>query len=105
MENSKQTLSTDMYASNCTTTTTAVTIRSLESFVLVWLDRNMDKTDDNLKSKRQLRRIVNCLKTFDNADRCINYILDIKDEQIFLIVSGSLAEQIVPLIEQVPQLQ
>ncbi|CAF1148463.1 unnamed protein product [Didymodactylos carnosus] len=79
--------------------------RNLEAHTVVWLDANVDKTDDNAKTKVKLRRTINYLKTFDNLDVCLMYMSNIKTEKVFLIVSGSLGEKIVPLIQQMPQVE
>lgn len=42
---------------------------------------------------------------FDNADRCIDFLTDDTDREVFLILSCSLSRQIVPCIHDVPQLK
>ncbi|CAF1351110.1 unnamed protein product [Rotaria sordida] len=47
-----------------------------------------------------LRHIVNTIKTFDTCESCIDFINNqVKEEKVFLIVSGSLGQQLVPRIE------
>ncbi|UJR17757.1 hypothetical protein I4U23_004655 [Adineta vaga] len=42
---------------------------------------------------------------FENLDECIDYMTDMNDLQVFLIVSGSSAINIIPMIEQLEQIQ
>jgi len=74
--------------------------RFLENTILVWLDGSLGKpSDSDKKSLDQIRRITNILETFSELEKCFDFIKSIKDEKIFLIVSGSFGPQIVPRIE------
>jgi hypothetical protein len=70
--------------------------RIIENFVVVWLDPQVDEfKDDYEKSITQLRRIVNSIKTYNEIDKCLQFLRTIKDERIFVIVSGGLGRQII----------
>jgi len=43
---------------------------NLETFSLLWLDANVHKTDDNIKSQRKLREAINFIQIFDQVDQC-----------------------------------
>lgn len=74
---------------------------NLEELFIVWVDSNVNKMNDCLEMISTLRSIINSLKIFDNIDECIYYINSITtEEKIFLIVSGSFGESIVPHICQ-----
>ncbi|CAF1541544.1 unnamed protein product, partial [Didymodactylos carnosus] len=77
---------------------------NLENFTVVWLDADIDKTDDCHDTKKRLRTIANHLRTFCDADECIDYISSIKMEQVLLILSGSFGEIIAPLIFELSQI-
>ncbi|CAF4155923.1 unnamed protein product [Didymodactylos carnosus] len=77
---------------------------NLENFTVVWLDADIDKTDDCHDTKKRLRTTANHLRTFCDADECIDYISSIKIEQALLILSGSFGEIIAPLIFELPQI-
>ncbi|CAF1215534.1 unnamed protein product [Didymodactylos carnosus] len=77
---------------------------NLENFTVVWLDADIDKTDDCHDTKKRLRIIANHLRTFCDADECIDYISSITMEQVLLILSGSFGEIIAPLIFQLSQI-
>ncbi|CAF1241265.1 unnamed protein product [Didymodactylos carnosus] len=77
---------------------------NLENFTVVWLDADIDKTDDCHDTKKRLRTIANHLRTFCDADECMDYISSIKMEQVLLILSGSFGEIIAPLIFELSQI-
>ncbi|CAF3040779.1 unnamed protein product [Rotaria sp. Silwood2] len=79
--------------------------KNLESFQLVWVDANINNTDDNIQTISLLRGIINYLNTFDNVIDCYDYIAEVQDEKVFLIVSGGISQQIIPYIYQMPQIQ
>ncbi len=71
----------------------------VQNYVLVWLDANIDSSDhDFCNSLNQLRRVVNTIDVYKEADPCVEYLCTIKDEKIFLIISGAFGETVIPLI-------
>jgi tetratricopeptide (TPR) repeat protein len=52
----------------------------------------------------QLQHTINAIDTFTDADLCVKFLNEIKDEKVFLVVSSTFARQIVPLIHHLPQL-
>ena len=82
------------------------TRRLLQNFLLVWLDANLDESKaDFKKSLEQLRNVVASIRTFKNVKQCIDFLNEISEEKVFMIVSGSLGRQVVPEIESKPQLE
>jgi hypothetical protein len=78
---------------------------TVQNFLLVWLDSNIDQSNDDLCSSiNQLRRIVNTVDSFTDTDECIDFLTQIKDEKVFIIISGSLSQHIVPCIHSISQL-
>ena len=75
---------------------------NLESFACLWLDRNINSTEDNLETQKELRQVINHLQTFDDSDQCEQYIRQITKEKVILIVSGSLGQEIVPRLHNLP---
>ncbi|CAF2718673.1 unnamed protein product [Rotaria sp. Silwood2] len=85
----------------CRTDTNAIA----QNFLLIWLDAEIDESsDDYLSSIKQLRQTVNIIETFRDTDECIDYISEIQNEKLFLIISGALCQTIVPLIHNIVQL-
>ncbi|CAF2111658.1 unnamed protein product [Rotaria magnacalcarata] len=79
--------------------------RVVQNFVLVWLDAHIDeKKEDFRNSFTELRKIVVTLETFTEVDQCIEYLKSINDQKIFLIISGSVGQTMMPLIHKMTQL-
>ncbi|CAF4234579.1 unnamed protein product, partial [Rotaria sordida] len=80
--------------------------RVLQNFLLVWLDGNLDESNEDFKkSLRRLRRVVASITTFTDAQECVNFLSEIKREKVFMIISGSLGQHVIPDIEAWPQLE
>jgi hypothetical protein len=78
---------------------------NLETFSLLWLDAQVNSTEDNRKTQQKLREIINHLKTFDDQNQCKQYIQSLSpQDRLVLIVSGRCGRQLVPQIHQLPQL-
>jgi hypothetical protein len=78
---------------------------NLETFSLLWLDEQVNKTEENRQAQRELRQIINHLRTFDDPYQCELYISSSSSQDRFvLIVSGRLGRQIVPKIHHLRQL-
>jgi hypothetical protein len=90
-------------ASSSTTTVNLSMMSNLETFTCLWLDQNVDSTQDNRDTLQELRQVINHLRTFRNSDECEEYIRKITQEKIVLIVSGSLGRQVVPRLHDLPQ--
>ncbi|CAF4226340.1 unnamed protein product, partial [Rotaria sordida] len=110
MGNQKSTTSSGRELASITTTgnTTAVpprVRRIVQNFLLIWLDANIDESKKDFKySLAQLRRIVTSIRTYTDAEECMQFMKEIKEEKIFLIISGSLGQHIVPKIDGWTQL-
>jgi response regulator RpfG family c-di-GMP phosphodiesterase len=83
--------------------TSRPTTSNLESFACLWLDQSVDSTQDNLTTQQELRQVINHLRTFDNSDECEQYIQQVTQEKVVLIVSGALGRQVVPRLHDLPQ--
>ncbi|CAF1309701.1 unnamed protein product [Rotaria sp. Silwood1] len=112
MSKSKSTKTTASGAAAMATTTSRVgelsqpVRRVIQNYVLVWFDANFDESDDDFKKSLQhLRKTVASIATFTNVQEGIVFLNAIKKEKIFMIVSGSLGQQIVPEIEAWPRLE
>ena len=82
------------------------TRRLLQNFLLVWLDANLDESKADFKnSLERLRNVVASIRTFQDVKQCINFLNEISEEKVFMIVSGALGQQVVPEIENKPQLE
>ncbi|CAF3722376.1 unnamed protein product [Rotaria sp. Silwood1] len=75
--------------------------KNLKDCIIVWLDLQLCAKPYHID---KLRSVVNYLKIFDNTDVCRDYISTIKQEQIFLIISGQTGKHIIPLVHNLSQL-
>ncbi|CAF2740570.1 unnamed protein product [Rotaria sp. Silwood2] len=78
---------------------------NVQNFVLVWLDANIDEVNnpDSVNTITQLRNVVNVINTFVDVNLCIDFLMNIQNEKVFMIVSGSLGQTIVPRIHGISQ--
>jgi hypothetical protein len=74
---------------------------NLETFSLVWLDENVNKSKTNINAKEKLRRCINHLRVFENVNDCELYIQSVRnDDRIIWIVNDSAGKILVPRIHQ-----
>ena len=79
-------------------------IKVVQNIRLIWLDNNIDdKMEDCRNTVTQLRRIVNDVNTFTDDEECIQFIEDINDNKVCMIISGSLGQHIVPRVHNMFQ--
>ena len=69
-----------------------------ENIQLIWLDRNMSDSNDYRLTQTILMELNPAVQFYSNFDRCLDLIQSIKNERIFLIVSGSFAR---PILSQI----
>ncbi|CAF4511448.1 unnamed protein product, partial [Rotaria sp. Silwood2] len=80
--------------------------RIIQNFLLIWLDANFDESDSDFKNSLQnLRKIVASITTFKDAQQCVSFLSEIKNEKVFMIVSGALGRQVAPKLQVMPQLE
>jgi len=64
----------------------------MQKFTIIWLDVNSSDPMNSFRSK------LDDAKTFTNPSECIDYIQSHPYEQIYLIVSGLFAKEVVPKV-------
>lgn len=75
-----------------------------DSCSVLWLDNSVNTTQENIHGQNLFRASIGHLKTFDNADKCEEYIRSTPtDERLILIVSGRLGRILTPRIHQLRQ--
>ena len=78
--------------------------RVVENFIIIWLDSSIIKKHGDIKyTIEQLQTIVNTIRTFTDPIKCFEAIKLIENERIFLISSGQLGSTILPLIQNLNQ--
>ncbi|CAF3309085.1 unnamed protein product [Rotaria socialis] len=78
---------------------------NLETFYLLWLDAEVNISEENRIAQQQLRSTINHVTTFEDGNLCQQYIQSISIyDRIILIVSGRLGQEVVPRIHDLRQL-
>jgi tetratricopeptide (TPR) repeat protein len=78
----------------------------LEKFVVIWVDATINLRDDSTKvSLNYLGHNGDSVLTFRDIDQCVDYITDLTNEQIFLILSESLCIDIIEFVCQIQQIE
>jgi hypothetical protein len=73
---------------------------TVENFIVIWLDGSIDIfTEECHSTVTLLQHLVHLVLIFNDSNDCVDFISNIKNEKIFLIISGSLAEIITPLLQ------
>lgn len=76
----------------------------VENVQLVWIDSSIDTNNSDYQNNvKQLRRVINNINTFTNVDQCIQFLNNVGDENICMIVSDSLGQNIMPRIHDISQ--
>lgn len=70
----------------------------------IWLDSLVNTSAENHDTKRVLETVIETLITFEQVKECITYIQDLYTEQVILIVSGRLGQEILPIINAYSQI-
>ena len=71
----------------------------VQNFRLVWVDaNNVTTSEDSQNTLQKLRRVVNDISHFSDPEECVTFLEDVHTEKAFVITSGSLGQDIVPLI-------
>ena len=79
--------------------------RITQNFLLIWEDPGICKSNKDCENiLMQLRSIVNDVQIFTQRDECIDFLTEVNDMKVFLIIPGTLGQEILPLIHDIPQL-
>nr|ACD54697.1 TPR repeat containing protein-like protein [Adineta vaga] len=77
-------------------------IEKLETIIVVWLDKHFDENHEDCQSTiTQLYSYSNDINTFMDNDQCIEFILDIADKNVCMIISGSMVQNLLPCIHDI----
>ena len=80
--------------------------RMVQNVLLIWLDNSIDVNSADGQSKMfELQRISDTIYTFDDQDQCIDFLTDTHTDEAYMIISGALSQNIVPVIQNVAQLK
>ncbi|CAF1082145.1 unnamed protein product [Adineta steineri] len=80
-------------------------MQKMQNVILIWLDNKIDDDDnaDCNNTIEQLKCEFNNINTFTNRVRCIEFIKTMKNNKVYIIVSGSLGKYTVPHVHDMSQ--
>ncbi|CAF0758426.1 unnamed protein product [Adineta steineri] len=78
----------------------------VKNYSLLWLDEDMNETSKDYENiLAQIRNITDDVNVFKQQDACIDFLTDAQENiKFFLVVKYNMAQQIMPLINDIPQL-
>jgi tetratricopeptide (TPR) repeat protein len=72
---------------------------SSQNIFLIWLDSGIDESNNNFTNYiTHLQHIIKNINTFTDPKLCVDFLSHIENEKVYMIVSGSLGQQIIPEI-------
>ncbi|UJR12206.1 hypothetical protein I4U23_016383 [Adineta vaga] len=82
-----------------------IELQKMQTVVAVWLDKHFDRNNEDCRNRiQQFQSVVNHINVFTDNDGCIEFILEIDDKKVFMIISESVAQSLVPCIHDIRQL-
>ncbi|CAF1475651.1 unnamed protein product [Adineta steineri] len=79
--------------------------RLIQNYSILWLEECMDEARKDYESIwTKLKIITDNINVFKQRDECIDFLTDAQDIECFLIVENATAQQIMLLINDIPQL-
>jgi Tfp pilus assembly protein PilF len=79
--------------------------RIAQNFLLVWLDLSIDESrQDCQNTLAQFRSVVNDVNIFTNQDECIDFLTEVDDTKVFLIIETTIGQLLISLVHDIPQL-
>ncbi|UJR18998.1 hypothetical protein I4U23_022128 [Adineta vaga] len=69
--------------------------------MILWLDKHIGLDENCRDLKMEFRRLTNSFKAMDTVKSCHESLSNVKNRKVFCIIQGSLAQEIVPDIEQI----
>ena len=80
-------------------------LHQVQNYTFVWLDSNIDETQQDMKhSLSQIRSIVTTIDTFTDVGQCLDFLDQLEQVKIFMIISGALGQSTLPHIHDRPEL-
>ncbi|CAF1358511.1 unnamed protein product [Adineta steineri] len=80
--------------------------RMTQNYLLLWVDASIDQINEDYENTlQQIRTITGNVNVFTQRDACIDFLTDAQEDiKSFLVVKDTLFQHIVPLINDIPQL-
>ncbi|CAF3866253.1 unnamed protein product [Adineta steineri] len=80
--------------------------RIIKNYSLLLLDECVDQTDKDYENTlKQNQTITDNVNVFKERDACIDFLTDFEEDiKLFLIIKNAISQQIMPFINDIPQL-
>jgi hypothetical protein len=72
--------------------------------LIVWLDSQINQTEENQQIQSQLRQTIDHMEIFDNINQCEQYITQTINTSIYFIINGEFDDQIISHIHKFSQI-
>jgi tetratricopeptide (TPR) repeat protein len=81
-----------------------INMQRMQNIMLIWLNNSSDDNREDLRSTiTQLQHTINTTITFTDYEECIEFLENINNNQVYMIVSGYLGQHIVPRVHDMSQ--
>ncbi|CAF0724920.1 unnamed protein product [Adineta steineri] len=80
--------------------------RMRQNYVLLWVDTSIHQTNEDYENTlKQIRTITDDVNVFTQRDACVEFLTNAQDDiRSVLVVKDTIAQQIMPFINDIPQL-
>ncbi|CAF4262218.1 unnamed protein product, partial [Adineta steineri] len=80
--------------------------RMTQNYLLLWVDTSIDQANDDYENTlKQIRTVTGDVNVFTQRDACIDFLTDAQeDTKSFLVVNDPMFQEVMPLINDIPQL-
>ena len=69
------------------------------------MDPSIDQSNEDCQNTLvQLQSVVDDVHVFTQRDECIDFLTELNNKKTGLVIAGTLGQQILPLIHDIPQL-
>ena len=92
-------------ASSSSSSSMGQSSKQQQKFGVLWLDSNVNQTEDNLFAQQQLYNSFSNVEIFEDENQCQQSIRQNSIQPVLLIVSGRLSRTTIPAIESLQQVK
>jgi hypothetical protein len=76
-----------------------------DRYTLIWLDKNVNASEENIRTQSSLRPILSHLITFEDISAWMSSSIDLTTRKVILLVSESYSHQALPSLHIFPQVK
>ena len=71
----------------------------------VWLDNHLVRSQDYLNTQQDIINLFQSSQIFHDSEQCVDFITDLENSKVFLIISYRLGQLLLPLIHHCEQIE